>query len=287
MKHALTMTMGTEWKEGVRFAWDDPDNDERQMEVAADRYRYILGRPIVAAPGERWNDNGGATAVIATLVSRGTDQPLLDFARERLFGPLAITEVEWITDHTGEPIAAWGVRFRPRDLAKIGQLVLQHGRWGEQQVLPAGWIEEATAAQAQATDPLLRYGYQWWLGNSNFGDAQTPWVAGFGRGGQRVFILPELELVVVVTAGNYDDPEQWRLPNAILNMYKQARIRTVPRVARRGDRRAGSSLVADVRVPSRPNATWGRVARRIASDSAKIREAGAPLVVNSDINSNS
>jgi CubicO group peptidase (beta-lactamase class C family) len=83
----------------------------------------------------------------------------------------------------------------------------------------AGWIEAATAAQVQSTEPFLRYGYQWWLGNFNFGDSQTPWVAGFGRGGQRVFILPDVELVVVVTAGNYNDPEQWRLPNAVLNQF--------------------------------------------------------------------
>jgi CubicO group peptidase (beta-lactamase class C family) len=217
VKHALTMTMGTEWKESL--AWEDPNNDERQMEVVADRYRYILDRPLVAAPGERWNYNGGATAVIAKLVSRETDRPLLEFAKEQLFGPLGITEVEWITDQTGEPVAAWGLRLRPRDLAKIGQLVLQRGRWGEQQVVPEAWIDEATAPQAQPTDPLLRYGYQWWLAASNFGDAQTPWIAGFGRGGQRLFILPDLDLVVVVTAGNYRDPEQWRLPNAILNQF--------------------------------------------------------------------
>lgn len=229
VRHALTMTMGTEWREGVQFAWDDPNNDEAQMEMAADRYRYIMGRPIVAAPGERWNYNGGATAIIARLVSRGTEQPLLDFAREQLFGPLAITEVEWITDRTGEPIAAWGLRLRPRDLAKIGQLVLQRGRWGERQVVPSGWIEAATAAEVQTTDPFLRYGYQWWLAGSNFGDAQTPWVAGFGRGGQRVFILPDLELVVVVTAGNYRDPESWRLPNAVLNQFVLPALVGAPR----------------------------------------------------------
>ena len=217
VKHALTMTMGTKWKESL--AWDDPDNDERHMEVAGDRYRYILDRPLVAAPGELWNYNGGATAVIAKLVSRGTDRPLLDVAKQQLFGPLGITEMEWITDRTGEPIAAWGLRLRPRDLAKIGQLVLQRGRWGEQQVVPVGWIDEATAPQVQAADPFLRYGYQWWIGGSNFGDAQTPWIAGFGRGGQRVFILPDLDLVVVVTAGNYHHAEQWRLPNAILNQF--------------------------------------------------------------------
>jgi CubicO group peptidase (beta-lactamase class C family) len=104
VKHALTMTMGTEWNEDLPYS--DPRNGERQMEAAADRYRFVLDRPLVAAPGERWNYNGGATAVIAKLVSRGTGRPLLDFAQDHLFAPLGITDVEWVTDRKGEPKAA-------------------------------------------------------------------------------------------------------------------------------------------------------------------------------------
>jgi CubicO group peptidase (beta-lactamase class C family) len=226
VKHALTMTMGTEWNEDLPYS--DPRNGERQMEAAADRYRFVLDRPLVAAPGERWNYNGGATAVIAKLVSRGTGRPLLDFAQQHLFAPLGITDVDWVTDRTGEAKAAAGLRLRPRDLAKVGQLVLQQGRWGEQEVIPGSWLQEATTAQAQ-TDRVWRYGYQWWLGGSPFGDAQTPWVAGFGLGGQRLFIVPELELVVVVTAGNYDNPDQGRLPIAILNQFVLPALIGAPR----------------------------------------------------------
>jgi CubicO group peptidase (beta-lactamase class C family) len=226
VKHALTMTMGTEWNEDLPYS--DRRNGERQMEAAADRYRFVLDRPLVATPGERWNYNGGATAVIAKLVSRGTGRPLLDFAQEHLFAPLGITDVDWITDLKDEPKAASGLRMRPRDLAKIGQLVLQRGRWGAQEVIPDRWLQEATTAQAQP-DPLRRYGYQWWLGGSPFGDAQTPWVAGFGLGGQRLYIVPELALVVVVTAGNYNKPGQGRLPLAILDQFVLPALVGAPR----------------------------------------------------------
>jgi CubicO group peptidase (beta-lactamase class C family) len=226
VKHALTMTMGTEWNEDLPYS--NPRNGERQMEAAADRYRFVLDRPLVAAPGERWNYDGGATAVIAKLVSRGTGRPLLDFAQEHLFAPLGITGVDWITDMKDEPKAASGLRLRPRDLAKIGQLVLQRGRWGAQEVIPDRWLQEATTAQAQP-DPFRRYGYQWWLGGSPFGDAETPWVAGFGLGGQRLYIVPELELVVVVTAGNYDKPGQGRLPLAILEQFVLPALVGAPR----------------------------------------------------------
>ena len=217
VRHALTMTMGTEWDETLPYS--DRRNSERRMEDAQDRYRFILDRPLVAAPGARWNYNGGASALIAKLVSRGTGRPLLEFAQERLFRPLGITRLEWITDRAGEPIAASGLRLTPRDLAKIGQLVLNRGRWGDEQLVPADWIEESSRPHAQPPDQPVRYGYQWWLGASAFGDAQASWVAGFGNGGQRLFVLPELGIVVAVTVGNYDQPENWRVPMAVLNQF--------------------------------------------------------------------
>lgn len=216
VKHALTMTMGTQWDETLPYS--DPKNDECQMEEATDRYRFILDRPLVAAPGECWNYNGGATAVIAKMISRATGLPLLDFAKERLFGPLGITDLEWVTDQAGDPVAASGLRLRPRDLAKIGQLVLNQGRWGERELVPARWLHESTKPHAQPEE-FLYYGYQWWLGDSSFGDTYTPWVAGCGCGGQRLYILPELALVVVVTAGNYNDPEAWRVPTGVLDQF--------------------------------------------------------------------
>ncbi len=115
--HALSMTLGTEWNENLSYR--DPRNSETAMDRAADRYRYVLERPFVTQPGSRWNYNGGATALLAHLISRGTGRPLLDYAREKLFKPLGITDVEWIADSGGEPIAASGLRMRPRDLAKI------------------------------------------------------------------------------------------------------------------------------------------------------------------------
>jgi CubicO group peptidase (beta-lactamase class C family) len=217
VRHALTMTMGTEWDETLPYT--DPQNAERRMEDASDRYRFILDRPLVAAPGTRWVYNGGTTAVLAKLVARGTRQPLLEFARQHLFGPLGITDVDWVTDAAGEPIAASGLRLRPRDAARIGQLVLNGGRWGEQELVPASWLTESTRPHVSTSDSFVRYGYQWWLAGSSFGDSTTPWIAAFGNGGQRIFALPQLELVVVVTAGNYNLPENWRLPLAVLNQF--------------------------------------------------------------------
>ena len=209
--HALTMTLGTEWDESLPYT--DDRNSEIAMEMAADRYRYVLSRPIVAEPGSRWTYNGGTTALLAHLVARGTERPLLAYAREKLFQPLGISDVEWTPGTNGEPAAASGLRLRPRALAKIGHLVLNQGRWGAQQVVPADWLEASFRHHAVAEDGL-GYGYQWWLSGKDW--KTQPWVAGFGNGGQRVVILPDLDLVVVIMAGRYNQPDAWTLSVGIM-----------------------------------------------------------------------
>ncbi len=212
--HALTMSLGIEWDESLPYT--DPRNSEIAMELATDRYRFILERPFVAKPGTVWNYSGGATALLARLISDGTNMPLDGFAWVKLFEPLGITDTEWVKGLNGEPAAASGLRLRPRDLAKIGQLVLDKGRWNDQQVVPADWLEASTQPRFPAGDGL-EYGYQWWLGKGRV-DGQR-WIAGFGNGGQRLVIMPNRELVVVVMAGNYNDPEAWKLSVKIIGEF--------------------------------------------------------------------
>lgn len=210
--HALTMTLGTRWNEGLPYS--DPRNSEHAMELADDRYRFVLSQPMVQEPGARWAYNGGATAVLAHLIAEGTGRPLHAYAEEKLFRPLGITAYEWIRGRDGVDIAASGLRLRARDLAKIGQLVLQRGRWEDRQLVPADWLKASFQAHADAESEELQYGYHWWLG------PRTPrgplWIGAFGNGGQRLQLLPGLDLVVVIFAGNYDAPEHWRLPVAVI-----------------------------------------------------------------------
>ncbi len=209
--HALTMTMGIEWSEDLPYS--DPRNSEIAMELAPDRYRYVLERPIVSAPGERWVYNGGATALLARLIAKGSGQPLFDYAREALFAPLGIADAEWIAGRDGEAAAASGLRLRPRDLAKLGQLVLNRGLWGDRQLVPEAWLAKSFEARAEV-EGGLEYGYHWWLGRLR-GDGAR-WVAGFGNGGQRLAIFPSLDLAVVVLAGRYNQAEAWQLPVSAL-----------------------------------------------------------------------
>ncbi|MEQ8653444.1 MAG: serine hydrolase [Kiloniellales bacterium] len=208
--HALAMKLGTEWNEELPYS--DPRNSEIAMEMAPDRYRFVLDRPFVKKPGSWWDYNGGATALIAHLIERGSGQSLKDFARERLFEPMGIEEIDWIQGSDGVYSAASGLRLRPRDLAKIGQLVLHGGRWEGRQLVPEAWLEESFTPRTTLFSGI-KYGYHWWLGETRAG---APWMAGFGNGGQRLFILPSAKLIVAVTAGRYNHPEAYKIPVAVI-----------------------------------------------------------------------
>ena len=92
--HALTMTMGTDWDE-LSIPYTDPANSEIAMDRAPDRYRYVLGGPIVMEPGKRWTYNGGATALLGRIIAKGTGKLLHDYAREVLFEPLGMGPTDW------------------------------------------------------------------------------------------------------------------------------------------------------------------------------------------------
>lgn len=210
--HALTMTLGTDWNESIPYT--DPANSEIAMEAAPDRIRYVLDRPMIAAPGQRWVYNGGTSAVLGALIEAGSGEDLDTFARQALFVPLGIEGFEWHRGRDGRPSAASGLRLTARDLARIGQLVLDGGRHAGRPIVPAAWL----AAMVQphlATGDGLHYGYQWWLGEGRTGEAGSPvrpWSAGFGNGGQRLMLLADAGLALVLFFGNYDRPDRWAHP---------------------------------------------------------------------------
>jgi CubicO group peptidase (beta-lactamase class C family) len=196
----LAMTMGLDWNEDLPYS--DPRNSEIAMENSTDRYHYVLARPIVAEPGTVWRYSGGATALLGRLIAQGTGMSLEAFAQSRLFTPLGIEDVEWVPGLNGEAAAASGLRMRASDLARVGQLVLQEGQWGGHRVVPADWLAASFSPHADAFDGV-KYGYHWYLARWHDGTAMT---MGFGWGGQRLVIIPALDLVYVIFMGNYRRP---------------------------------------------------------------------------------
>ncbi|MGY4312316.1 serine hydrolase domain-containing protein [Bradyrhizobium sp. JR3.5] len=201
LMHALTMSMGLAWVEATPATGDD--NDEVRMHRASDPCRYVLGLSATAPPGQAFLYNTGALTLVSAIVRKATGHPLDEFARTALFEPLGITSFEW-SRVKGDSDAGGGLRLRPRDMAKIGQLVLAGGRWNDRQIVPKAWIETSTESKLKATEHQS-YGYLWWLGQSRLNGRKVDWIGALGRGGQSIRIVPELDLVVVVTAGYYQD----------------------------------------------------------------------------------
>jgi CubicO group peptidase (beta-lactamase class C family) len=206
--HVLSMTMGLEWDE-LSVPYGDPRNSEDAMDAAPDRYRYILSLPITGAPGEKWIYCGGATALLGHLIARGTGMRLLDYARRTLFEPMGFGPADWAQSEKGELFAASGLRLLPRDMLKLGELVLHDGDWQGRRLVSAEWIKTMTTPVVEI-DRSRRYGYHWYLGDVTPPGGSQPrrWIGGIGWGGQRLFVLPDLDLVVAINCGNYDKGPQ-------------------------------------------------------------------------------
>jgi CubicO group peptidase (beta-lactamase class C family) len=210
LAHVLSMTSGLKWNEDVPYT--DPQNDEIRMTRDSRPLHYALSVPFAVDPGTDFNYNGGLTQVMAAVIERATKTPIEDYARTKLFDPLGITDVEWLGDLAGMPAAASGMRLRARDLAKFGSLYLHGGKWNGKQVLPQEWVSRSTRRQFRfrpraGPDAKGEFGYSyfWWYNcyptQAGLIEARTA----VGNGNQRVFVMPELDMVVTIFAGRYND----------------------------------------------------------------------------------
>jgi CubicO group peptidase (beta-lactamase class C family) len=217
LRDLLTMTSGLTWNEDLPYGL--PGNSETQMDLAQDPCRFVLEQPVAQPRGMVWTYSGGGAALIARVLHKATGQTIDQLARTHLFEPLDISNVEWARyPLTKEPVAASGLRLLPRDTIKIGQLVLDKGVWHGRQVVPVAWINQAAAPQVNGPGVMF-YGFQFWLGRSLVGGREVQWIAGVGYGGQRLFIVPSLDLVVLVHAGLYDSRIQDWIGYVLLNRY--------------------------------------------------------------------
>lgn len=197
LAHVLEMRAGFEWDE-LSTNYVNEINPVFALATSPDWIRHVLDLPMAGAPGTRFAYNSGVSVLMGEILARGAGSSVDDFAALRLFGPLGIDQWTWDQGPGGVTNTGWGLSLRPRDMAAIGQLVLDEGMWEGGPVVPSGWIGESALPRTEFTDGT-GYGYQWWIGRGGEERAMIAW----GYGGQYIIVLPTLELVMVSTAENY------------------------------------------------------------------------------------
>jgi CubicO group peptidase (beta-lactamase class C family) len=188
LRHALTMRSGIDYL-------NDVQTTELMTARPASSLQFVLDRPLRSPPGARFHYHDGDPHLVGAAIQASTGQDLLEFARRNLFEPIGIREARWERHRDGAYYAAYGVWLRPRDMARIGQLVLQKGVWDGRRVVSEEWLALSTAVLVnQAEAP---YGMYWWV---------RPGVRALsaaGHGGQYIYVVPGKRLVIVMTAEPY------------------------------------------------------------------------------------
>ena len=210
IKHLLTMSAG----------WDCNDWDKRskgqedRVYKKKDWIQYTLDLPMINDPGEVSTYCSVGAILIAEIISQSSGLSIDQFADKYLFAPLAIDNITW--DHTADKeIIASGKRLymTSRDMAKIGQLILNQGVWEGKQIVSKRWVEESTSTQTTITG--VRYGYFWWNIPLLVTDQKVMVKTATGNGGQYIMVVPEMNIVGVFTGGAYNSQED-KLPFAIM-----------------------------------------------------------------------
>ena len=204
LHHLFSMTAGFEWDELATA-----DTDQFKMMRTDDWVGYALQQPMRDPPGEKLEYNGGLTMMLSAILQDAIDGDLVEFAREHLFEPIGMENWNWTHTNGDLTNTLGGLAMSRRDMARIGVLYLNRGRWGDRQVIPADWVDHSTSTQVLGEGPYypFAYAYQWWRFQAQEPTAATLRVNdayfALGFGGQFVLVVPHLDLVVVSTASNF------------------------------------------------------------------------------------
>ncbi len=205
MWHLLTMTSGIEWDEET-YTYGNPKNDATFMENSPDPVKFILDRPIIREPGTQFQYSGANSMLLSAIMKEVTGMSLEVFAKSNLFDPLEINRYQWDSYVDGHTNTDGGLGLRPRDMAKIGQLMLNKGQWNGDQIISQEWVNESTQAHTSVM-PGIQYGYHWWLENQAilFENVEPYFAAGYG--GQLITVYPDQNMIIIVTGetANHDE----------------------------------------------------------------------------------
>jgi len=208
IKSILTMTSGYDCDD---FATGHVC--ELNMKNSDDWLTYAVSLPMAHEPGSYWAYNSVAPQLIEEIISERSGMSFIDFSNKFLFEPLGIADFHWFLTPKGRTYVSGAARMRPRDMAKIGHLVLNKGKWRNTQIVSEQWILESTKEHisppvhsllAKSLLGTSGYGYLWWTKDFSIDKENVNSFFASGNGGQLIFVFPRLDLVAVFTQGNYD-----------------------------------------------------------------------------------
>lgn len=212
IQHLLTMTSGLTYDD-ESLPYTHPNNDMNRFYTSSDPIKFLLAKPLFAAPGTIFDYDNCNTNILGQIISKATEMRVDYFAKEFLFDKLDITSLQWQIVRNNIVLCSGDLHLKPRDMAKFGLLFLNRGQWQGESLISSAWCKLSTTAYLNPNDYNREftiadgYGYQWWQKSYTYHSKSYRSYFAWGWGGQTIIIIPELNLVVVTTAGNWYDPE--------------------------------------------------------------------------------
>jgi CubicO group peptidase (beta-lactamase class C family) len=198
-----TITLRNVMNMASGFAYVHSPTDHPIYAFGIDRFKFALSQEIAAKPGERFNYSDADASITGAVAASVAREDLYAFARRALFDPLQMFNHDWwFRDAAGRLPGGWGLRLRPMDMLKLGQLYLQKGAWNNRKVFDPDY-----PAHAWAPGVAPRYGLHWWIGQANR-SGEVDYYAAIGLKGQRIYVFPSLGIVAAIVASLPAEEEQ-------------------------------------------------------------------------------
>ena len=203
IEHLMTMTSGIEWVSDFPRWYD--------MMAAPNQVQFMLDLPMEHEPGSHFKYNSGGCQLVSAILQNKTGKTAYEYAQEVLFEPIGIDKAYWQMDKQGINIGGTLLYTTPRHMARLGYLYLNNGTWDGQQIVPKDWVINSSTSYIRSSMDNTDYGYYWWL------DRDGEYYYAWGSEGQKIFVVPDYNMVVVFTASDdTHEPYEYLLENYIL-----------------------------------------------------------------------
>lgn len=215
-KHlGITIEQCLTMRSGIDYDNEGQEEEDILAGYPSELTRFIVERPMRTDPGTHTYYKNSDPQLMAKVIEKAAQQDLIRFADENLFAPMGIKNYFWSRFHDNMPFGGFGLWLQPRDLAKFGQLVLRKGMWAQRRIVPEKWIADATSPRTRCDNH--DFGYYFWS------DTEKNYKWCWGHAGQYTFIVPDKDLVVVITSDQFADvigttlDEAYRLVGMVAN----------------------------------------------------------------------